>query len=102
MNRGYTLSQYLDIVNKLRERMPDIRLGTDIIVGFPGEEEEDFDQTYQAMKEIEFAQAYMFKYSPRDGTAAFKLEDDVPPQVKKDRLSKIINLQKAISQKKSK
>ncbi len=102
MNRGYTLSQYLDIVNKLRKRIPDIRLGTDIIVGFPGEKEEDFDQTCQTMKEIEFAQAYMFKYSPRDGTTAFKLKDDVTPQVKKDRLNKIINLQKLVSQKKKK
>ncbi len=97
MNRCYTLSQYIDIVNKLRERMPDIRLGTDIIVGFPGEKEEDFDKTYQAMKDIEFAQAYMFKYSPREGTAAFKLKDNVPKQIKKDRLNKIIKLQRSTS-----
>ncbi|MBU0477021.1 tRNA (N6-isopentenyl adenosine(37)-C2)-methylthiotransferase MiaB [bacterium] len=102
MNRGYTLSHYMEIVNKLRERIPDIRLGTDIIVGFPGEDEEDFNKTYQAMKEIEFAQAYMFKYSPRERTAAFKLADDVPQQVKKERLNKIIELQKSISQKKKK
>jgi len=80
--------------------MPGIRLGTDIIVGFPGEKEEDFEQTYQVMKEIEFAQAYMFKYSPREGTAAFKLKDDVPQQIKKDRLDKIIKLQRFVSNKK--
>jgi len=95
MNRGYTLSHYMEIVNKLRERMPDIRLGTDIIVGFPGEKEEDFNQTCRAMKDIEFAQAYMFKYSPRKGTSAFKLKDNVSEQVKKDRLNKIINLQRS-------
>ncbi len=102
MNRGYNLSHYMEIVNRLRERMPDVKLGTDIIVGFPGEKEEDFNQTYLAMKDIEFAQVYMFKYSPREGTAAFKLADDVPQQVKKERLSKIIHLQKSISQKKRK
>ena len=96
MNRGYTLSHYIEIVNRLRDRMPDIRLGTDIIVGFPGEDEEDFDQTYQAMKDIEFDHAYMFKYSPREGTSAFKLKDNVPQQIKKDRLNKIINLQMSI------
>jgi len=100
MNRGYTLSHYIEIVNRLRERIPEIRLGTDIIVGFPGEEEEDFEQTYQAMKKIEFAQAYMFKYSPREGTAAFKLKDDVPQKIKKDRLDKIIKLQRFVSNKK--
>ncbi len=102
MNRGYTLSQYIDTVKNLRERMSDVKLGTDIIVGFPGEEEEDFDQTYQAMNDIQFDQAYMFKYSPRKGTAAFKLTDDVLQQIKKERLNKIINLQRSISQKKSK
>ena len=100
MNRGYTRSQYIDTVENLRKRIPNIRLGTDIIVGFPGEDEEDFDQTYQAMKDIEFNHAYMFKYSPREGTSAFKLKDDVPEQVKKDRLSKIINLQNSMGKKK--
>ena len=100
MNRGYTRSQYIDTVENLRKRIPNIRLGTDIIVGFPGEDEEDFDQTYQAMKDIEFNHAYMFKYSPREGTSAFKLKDDVPEQVKKDRLNKIINLQNSMGKKK--
>ena len=100
MNRGYTLSHYIEIVNRLRERIPGIRLGTDIIVGFPKEDEEDFEQTYQVMKDVEFNHAYMFKYSPREGTSAFKLKDDVPEQVKKDRLNKIINLQSSMGKKK--
>ena len=102
MNRGYTRSQYIDTVENLRKRIPNIRLGTDIIVGFPGEDETDFEKTCQAIKGIEFDQAYMFKYSPRDGTSAFKLKDNVPEQTKKYRLNKIIELQKSISQKKKK
>jgi len=102
MNRGYTLSHYMDIVNKLKERIPNIRLGTDIIVGFPGEDETDFNQTYQVIKEINFSQVYMFKYSPRQGTAAFKLNDNVSEQVKKNRLNSIIHLQRLISQKREK
>ncbi|MFH1904537.1 MAG: tRNA (N6-isopentenyl adenosine(37)-C2)-methylthiotransferase MiaB [bacterium] len=96
MNRGYTLSHYMEIVNKLREKIHNIKLGTDIIVGFPGEDETDFNQTYQVIKGIKFSQVYMFKYSPRQGTAAFKLKDNVTEQIKKDRLNKIINLQRSI------
>lgn len=93
MNRKYTRADYLLIVKKLRERVPDIELTTDIIVGFPGETDEDFQDTLSAVKEIGFSSAFTFKYSPRQGTKAAAMEDQIEETVKKDRLQRLNQLQ---------
>ncbi len=98
MRRTYTAEEYRKLVYKLRERIPQIALSTDVIVGFCGETEEDFNKTYTLMEEIQFDSAFMFKYSDRDGTLANKmLDDDVPESEKSRRLNEIITLQEQIS-----
>ena len=93
MNRNYTVADYKKLVKKIREKMPDINLSTDIIVGFPGETKKQFENTVKLFKEIKFNIAYISKYSPRPGTVATKLKDNVSIQEKKKRekkLSKIL------------
>ena len=98
MNRRYTKEQYLALAEKLRREIPDLSLTTDIIVGFPGETEEDFEQTLSLMRECRFDSAFMFKYSERPGTFASKhLPDDVPEEVKIERLNRMIELQNELS-----
>ena len=98
MRRTYTAEEYRALVTKLRERIPDIALSTDIIVGFCGETEAEFMQTYQMMADIRYDSAFMFKYSEREGTLAHKaLPDDVPETEKGERLKQIIELQEQIS-----
>ena len=98
MRRTYTAQAYRDLVSKLRERIPDIALTTDIIVGFCGETDTEFMETYQLMTDIRYDSAFMFKYSEREGTLAHKaFPDDVPETVKGDRLKQIIELQEEIS-----
>ena len=100
MRRTYTAEAYRSLVSKLRERIPNIALTTDIIVGFCGETEEEFRQTYEMMADIRYDSAFMFKYSERDGTLAHKaLPDDVPEEEKGKRLEQIIELQEIISAK---
>lgn len=95
MNRGYTTNDYRQLVNKLRQAAPDIVLGTDIIVGFPQETDQEFEETIAFSKEMDWKIAFIAQYSPRPGTSAWKLyPDDVSPQVKKRRwqvLDQIIN-----------
>jgi len=98
MRRKYTPEDYLELVEKMRTQMPNLAIGTDIIVGFCGEMEEDFLATYSLMKTVRFDSAFMFKYSPRKGTLAEKkFIDDVPPEEKGRRLTEIIELQEKIS-----
>lgn len=86
MNRGYTRESYLTLVNKIKSKIPDTVLGTDIIVGFPGETDADFQDTLSLIKDINFHVAFVAQYSPRPGTAAWRLyQDDVPAKVKKER-----------------
>ncbi|MBI2041816.1 MAG: MiaB/RimO family radical SAM methylthiotransferase [Candidatus Nealsonbacteria bacterium] len=85
MNRPYTAEQYIKLVKKIREKIPDINLSTDVIVGFPGETKKQFENTVKLFKKIKFDIAYISKYSPRSGTAAFRLKDDVPIKEKKRR-----------------
>jgi tRNA-2-methylthio-N6-dimethylallyladenosine synthase len=85
MNRQYTAKQYLEIVNKLRKSMPDVSFSTDIIIGFPGEADEDFNATHEMMKKVGYMNAFIFKYSPRSGTPAAEMEDQVPQNVKEER-----------------
>ncbi len=93
MERGYTVTEYLDLVERLRRAMPDIALTTDIIVGFAGEEESDFLATCELMRTVVYDSAFMFKYSARSGTKAFKWPETVSPEEKARRLQTIITLQ---------
>ena len=94
MNRRYTREQYLELVKKLRERIPDITFSTDILIGFPGETEDDLELTFDLMERVRFIYAYMYHYNLRGGTAAFNFPDQVPEPVKRERLGRIIALQK--------
>jgi tRNA-2-methylthio-N6-dimethylallyladenosine synthase len=85
MHRGYTREKYLGIVKKLRATRPEIGIATDIIVGFPGETEEDFEQTMSLAREVEFDQAYIFKYSPRRDTPAADMPGQIPQSVREER-----------------
>lgn len=96
MHRIYTVEQYLEKVQMLREIVPHVALGTDIIVGFPTETEEEFQETYRLLKEIEYSVAFLFAYSPRKGTPAMRWRDDIPEEVKQERLQKLMQLQDEI------
>lgn len=97
MRRGYTLDQYREIVRKLRETMPAVVITTDLMLGFPGETEEQFQNTLRFVEEIRFDQAFMFAYSPRDPTPAAKLPDQIPQVEKIRRLEILIALQNKIA-----
>ena len=98
MRRDYTPETFLDVVRRLREHIPWITLTTDVIVGFCGETEDEFEATREMMRTVQFDSAFMFKYSPRPGTASHRrLADDVPEEVKARRLTDIIEMQKSIS-----
>lgn len=96
MGRGYTRSEYLDLAGQLRRARPDLALSTDLIVGFPGETEEDFERTLNLMREARFSVVYAFKYSPRPGTAAPRLDGAVDPEVASERLQRVFDLQEGI------
>jgi tRNA-2-methylthio-N6-dimethylallyladenosine synthase len=96
MGRGYARSEYLDLVGQLRRARTDLALSTDIIVGFPGETGEDFEQTLELMREVRFAVVYAFKYSPRPGTAAPRLDGAVPAEIADERLQRLFALQEGI------
>jgi tRNA-2-methylthio-N6-dimethylallyladenosine synthase len=97
MERGYTVEQYAALVERLRAAVPGLALSTDIIVGFPGEEEADFRATHDFMAEIRYDSAFMFKYSAREGTKAYKWGETLPEEEKGRRLQEIITLQERIS-----
>lgn len=92
MHRIYTVEQYLEKVQMLRSIVPNVSLGTDIIVGFPTETEEEFQQTYQLVKDIDYSVAFLFAYSPRKGTPAMRWKDDIPDDIKQDRLQRLLKL----------
>lgn len=94
MNRRYTTKEYKEIVDRLREAMPDVAITTDVIVGFPGETNEEFKQTYEFLKDIELSQMHIFKYSPRKGTPAASMDNQIDPQIKHMRSEKLIALSK--------
>ena len=98
MNRRYTRERYLELVQKIRAAMPDISLTTDIMIGFPGETEEDFEAAYSLMKEVQYEDAFMYYYNPREGTPAATWPDQISLETKKERLQKIIDLQLVITQ----
>jgi tRNA-2-methylthio-N6-dimethylallyladenosine synthase len=96
MNRGYTTKDYLNLVQRIRQRIPNVRFSTDIIIGFPGEDEESFRRSVEVYKKANFEIAYLNKYSPRKGTVSAKIyENDVPQTEKRKRwkiLNEVINL----------
>ena len=96
MNRKYTREQYLDLVLRVRDRIPNIALTTDIIVGFPGETEEDFEQTVSLVDEAKFAQAFTFIYSKRTGTAAASMPDPTPHKEKTQRIARVLAIQEQV------
>jgi tRNA-2-methylthio-N6-dimethylallyladenosine synthase len=100
MNRGYTASHYYNLITRLRKAMPEIAITTDVIAGFPGETEEQYQRTYDLMKAIEFDFAYMFKYSPRTGTKAADFTDQIQEKVRLARLQRLITQQEKITYKK--
>lgn len=94
MNRKYAASDYLKLVDKIRNRIPDIKIGTDIIVGFPGETEEQFQNTVDLCKKVGFVKAYVSIYSPREQTAAYKMKEEIPFKEKRRRwivLNQLVN-----------
>jgi len=97
MNRKYTKEQYLDLAARIKNAVPGIALTTDIIVGFPGETEEDFNDTIDVLEKVRFDSAYTFLYSKRTGTPAAKREDQVPEEVKKRRFDRLLEVQNRIS-----
>jgi tRNA-2-methylthio-N6-dimethylallyladenosine synthase len=102
MARKYSREHYLELVRKIKEAIPTASLTTDIIVGFPNETDEQFEETMSLYREVEFDSAYTFIYSPREGTPAAKMQDNVPMEVKKERLQRLNALVNEISAKKLK
>lgn len=96
MNRKYTAETYLDIVFYIKEKMPDVGITSDIMIGFPGETEEDFLETCEIVKKVRFSNAFTFVYSPRNGTPAAAMEQ-IPPVVKKSRITRLVKLQNDIT-----
>lgn len=93
MNRGYTKEQYIALAEKIKERIPGVALTADIIVGFPGETEEDFQDTLDVVKKLQFENCFMFMYSIRKGTKAATIENQIDEDIKKERLQRLISLQ---------
>ncbi len=95
MRRGYTAESYIERADRLRDACPELALSTDIIVGFPGETEADFQKTLDLMERVRFPMVFGFKYSERIGTSAAKLDDDVPDALKKERLARVFEIAEA-------
>lgn len=96
MNRKYTYDEYRERIEKARKLMPDIEFSSDFIIGFPDETEEDFMMTMKAVEEIGYDRIFAFNYSPRPNTRAYKMEDNVPHEVKSERLNKLFELQDSL------
>ncbi|WP_026893686.1 tRNA (N(6)-L-threonylcarbamoyladenosine(37)-C(2))-methylthiotransferase MtaB [Clostridiisalibacter paucivorans] len=99
MNRKYTSKEYLDKVNLIKRYMPNVGLTTDIIVGFPGETDEQFEETCKFVKKIGFLKVHVFKYSPREGTAASKFKEQINGRIKRDRSKKLIEISEEMTKK---
>lgn len=102
MNRNYTREDYINLVNKIKSGIKNVAITTDIIVGFPGETEEDFEDTLSLVKEVEYDSAFTFLYSIREGTPAAKYENQIPDEVKHKRFNKLLEAVNLISEKKNK
>jgi tRNA-2-methylthio-N6-dimethylallyladenosine synthase len=95
MHRIYTKEEYLNKDLQLREIVPHAAIGTDIIVGFPSETEEEFMETYQVFEQVKYSVAFIFTYSPRQGTPAMRWKDDIPEEVKTERHHRLMDLHKS-------
>ena len=102
MNRRYTREKYLDIIHKIREKMPNARITSDFIVGFPTENEEEFEDTMSLVDEVKYDSIFAFMYSPREGTVASKMDGQVPQEVKQVRVNKLLALEKKIQKQEGK
>lgn len=98
MNRKYTVEEYLELVRKLKTSIAGLSLSTDILVGFPGESDEDLEATLNAMSKVGFAYSFMYHFNPRAGTPAAVMDNKVPEKIKKARLARVIELQKSITE----
>ena len=99
MNRNYSVEKYLSIINEIKEKIPNVRLSTDIIVGFPQETDEDFNETLELLKKVKYDNVFAFMYSKRSGTPASVMEGQVDEKVKKIRVNKVLQLVKSLSKK---
>ena len=97
MNRIYTKEHYMEQVHMLRELAPNVSISTDIILVFPKETDEEFEETFEIIKNIKYSVAFLFAYSPHKGTLTKCFDDNIPKEVKQNRLQKLIELQKEIS-----
>ncbi len=102
MNRGYTYSEYKEKIDRIRDRMPEIGITTDIIVGFPGETEDDLNMTLDTLRDVEYDNIYAFKYSKRQDTAAERFDGHLPKNIKEERLAQVMSLQTEITTRKNK
>ena len=100
MNRKYTVEKYLSIINEIKTKIPNVRITTDIIVGFPGETEEDFEKTCELIKKVKYDGVFAFMYSVREGTVAEKMDGQIPFEIKNKRVNKILELEKEIKKEK--
>ncbi len=98
MNRGYSKEQFLELVDKIRNRIPNVNFTTDIIVGFPGETEEDFEETLDVVKQVRFEQIFMFMYSVRRGTRAETMPNHIPEEIKSERFNRLKSLADQITE----
>jgi tRNA-2-methylthio-N6-dimethylallyladenosine synthase len=98
MRRSHTIEWYLDLIAQLKSEVPDIALSTDVIVGFPGETRQEFEDTLSLMEQVKFNSSYMFAYSPRPNTPALEMADDIPHEEKKERLQQTIQLQNRLTE----
>ena len=97
MNRNYTREKYLSQIQAIKEKIPGVMLSTDIIVGFPGETEQDYQDTVDLIKQVQYANAFIFIYSKRSGTVAEKMENQIPLNIKRDRIHNLLSIQHEIS-----
>lgn len=97
MNRGYTREKFIELTEKIRKRIPESSITTDIIVGFPGETEDDFQDTLDLMKQVKFDTAFTFLYSPRQGTPAEKMGGQISQEIKRDRIARLTDIQNKIT-----
>ena len=97
MNRKYTTAEYLEKINKIRSYLPNIAFTTDVIVGFPGETDEEFEETYNFIKQVNYSELHVFPYSPRKNTPAAKMKDQVNNQIKHERANRLLQLSKELN-----
>ena len=97
MNRKYTTAEYLEKINKIRSYLPNIAFTTDVIVGFPGETDEELEETYNFIKQVNYSELHVFPYSPRKNTPAAKMKDQVNDQIKHERANRLLQLSKELN-----